>query len=704
MKKLILISLTTMTCIAITSCNNQKTMNNPLLKPFDTPYEVPPFNKITTNDFLPAIQACIEKHNLEIDSIVKNTDSPTFNNTILAFDKSGEDLARVAAIFNCLHENNTNDTIQQLADTIMPLLSQHGDAIILNEKLFAKIKQVYDKRNESNLDKDQIRVVEKYYEDFVRDGANLDSTKKEELKQINSQLSSLFLKFSNNLLAETNSFKLYIDNKNDLAGLPDYVIEQAAEAAKADGNEGKWLFLAQKTSMIPFLQFSPNRELREKLYRGYFMRGDNNNKNDNKQIIEDITNLRARKAHLLGFDSFGQYQISKNMAKNADTVYNFILKIYNPALKVAKNEVAEMQKIIDKEGGNFKLASWDWWYYSEKVRKAKFDLNEDALKPYFSLENVRNGMFMLANKLYGVKFEKVTNITAYLPEVEVYKATENNGDVIGLLYMDYYPRPSKGQGAWCSDLRQGGMDKNGKHILPIMTVTYNITKPAGNSPTLLNLDETETMFHEFGHALQGLFSYNKYSRICGDLPRDMVELPSQIMENWCTEPEMLRLYAKHYKTNEVIPDSLIQKIVKSSTFNTGFNTTELLAATLLDLKWNTKKEESTENVDEYESNYLKEINLIGEILPRYRSTYFSHIFSDDSYAAGYYVYTWAEVLDKDAFNAFKKSGNIFNPELAAKFRNYILTNCGETDPMIQYENFRGKKPSIEPYMKARGLR
>ncbi|MDR2083741.1 MAG: M3 family metallopeptidase [Bacteroidales bacterium] len=706
MKKLFILTLAI--CVSFVACKNQKTeknidMNNPLLQTYETPFEVPPFDKIKTEHYLPAVKAGIEKHNKEIAAIINNSEAPNFKNTILAFDKSGEDLNRVCAAFFCILSNNIDDDIQALAQEISPMLSLHGDEISLNEKLFNRIKTVYETRNECGLDRYQIRVVEKYYDDFVRNGANLSPQDKETLKDINGKLSMLFLQFDENLLSETNNFKMYIENEDDLAGLPDNVIAAAAIAAKNDGSEGKWLFTTKKPSMLPFLQFSQKRDLREKLYKAYYMRGNNNNENDNKTIIQDITTLRVRKAKLLGYNSFADYQISNNMAQKTTTVLDFILDIWSPALDVAKQELKDLQKISNKEGNKFKLESWDWWYYAEKLRKEKYDLDENELKPYFRLENVRDGMFYLSNKLYGITFTKLEGIPVYLPEVEVFEVKEANGDHVGLLYLDYFPRPGKGQGAWCSGLREGGADINGKRIYPIVTITCNFTEPTGDLPALLTFDETETLFHEFGHALHGLFSYSPYSRISGDMPRDMIELPSQILENWCSEPEMLEIYATHYETGEVIPNALIKKIQKTSTFNTGFNTTELLAATLLDLAWHNRMGVDKVDVNSFEKNSMTNYGLIPEILPRYRSTYFGHIFSGDGYAAGYYVYTWAEVLDKDAYQAFVESGDIFNKDLAAKFRKYILTECGNDEAMIQYFNFRGKEPSSVPYMKSRGL-
>ena len=705
MKKIIIVILTV--CVGFTACKNLKTetkvdTSNPLIHPYETTYGEPPFDKIKTEHYLPAIKAGIEKHKKEIDAIINKKEQANFKNTILAYDKSGEDLDRAYHAFSCVFENETNDEIQALAQEILPMLSLHSDEIALNEKLFARIKAVYENRNDEGLDKYQIRVVEKYYDDFVRSGANLSPTDKEKLKEINGKLSLLCIQFGDNLLAETNNFKMYIDKQEDLAGLPENIISAAALAAKNDGNEGKWLFTTKKPSMLPFLQFSAKRELREKLYKAYYMRGDNNNEYDNKNIIAEITTLRVQKAKLLGFNTFADYQISKNMAKKTVDVLNFVLDIWYPALEVAEKEVKEMQNIINKEGGKFKLESWDWWYYAEKVRKAKYDLDENELKPYFQLENVRDGMFYLSNKLYGITFSKVEDAQTYHPDVEVFEIKENN-EHIGLLYLDYFPREGKGQGAWCEGLREAGDDINGNRIYPIITVTCNFTEPTGDVPALLTFNETETLFHEFGHALHGLFSYSPYSRISGDMPRDMVELPSQILENWCSEPEMLKIYAKHYKTGEIIPDALIKKIQNTSTFNTGFNTTELLAATLLDIAWHNRLGIDKVDVNSFEKNVLKNYELIPEILPRYRSPYFAHIFTGDGYAAGYYVYTWAEVLDKDAFQAFVESGDIFNQDLAAKFRKYILSECGNDEAMTQYFNFRGKEPSNVPYMKARGL-
>ncbi|HEX3008966.1 MAG TPA: M3 family metallopeptidase [Bacteroidales bacterium] len=581
-------------------------------------------------------------------------------------------------------------------------MSKHDDDIYLNEKLFQRIKAVYEKRHESKLDSQQIRLTERYYRDFERRGANLPAAKKDELRKINSELSMLSLQFGQNLLAETNkNFKLVIEDSADLEGLPKGIIDGAAEEAKSQKVKG-WVFTLAKPSMIPFLQYAAKRELREKIYKGYLMRGNNGNKNDNNAIITKMVKLRAQQAHMLGFDSYAAYIIDDNMAKTPQTVDEFLMKLWAPALPMAKLEVAEMQKIIDKEGGKFKLAAWDWWYYAEKVRKAKYDLDDSALRPYFSLSNVRDGMFMVANKLYGITFTQRKDLPVYGNDVETFEVKEADGKHLGVLYLDYFPRAGKDAGAWCTDFRSA-VTEGDKRTDPIVSIVCNFTKPAAGGPSLLNWDEATTLFHEFGHGLHGLFTQGKYHRTAGDVPRDYVELPSQVMENWAGEPEVLRAYAKHYKTGEVIPEELIAKIQKSSLFNQGFETVEYLAASLLDMDFHSLSDSLKTSVGDFEKAAMDKIGLIPEILPRYRSTYFAHIF-DGGYAAGYYVYIWAAVLDADAFNAFKESGNIYNPELAAKFRKHCLAESGDDEGMIQYKKFRGQDPSVEPLLKKRGLK
>ena len=693
--------------IAMTSCDHAKKQDtatpNPFLTEYQTPFKVVPFDQIKTEHYMPAFEAGMKEQLEEIDAIVNNEETPTFQNTILPYDKSGQTLNRVNNVFFNIIECNTTDELQALAEQIMPLLSKHDDAIAMNPKLFEKIDYVYQHRNEMGLDDQQIRVVEKYYQDFVRSGAALPADKQAELSQINEQLSTLSLQFGNNLLKENSNYKLVIDNEADLAGLPQSSIDAASEKARADGMEGKWVFTLSKPSLIPFLQYADNRDLREQMYKAYYNRGDNGNEYDNKELIKQMLKLRQQKAQLLGYDNYANYVLAVNMAHDAATVDQFLIDIFKPAQELAKKELAEMQAIAKAEGANFKLEGWDWWYYAEKLRKAKYDFDENEIKPFLSVDNVRNGMFMAANKLYGITFTPNNTIPVYYPGVETYEVKEASGDFLGILYLDYYPRASKSGGAWCTEFRNGGHDINGNKIYPLVSLVMNFTPPTDSVPALLNWDETETMWHEFGHALHAFFSDGLYDRTCGAVPRDFVELPSQIMENWVAEPEVIRMYAKHYQTGEVMPDNLIERIENSALFNQGFNTTELIAASILDMKFHELTDVENLDVDKFEKEQMDAIHLMPEILPRYRSTNFAHIFNG-GYCAGYYGYTWAEVLDKDAFNYFKLSGNLFNPEIAAAFRTHCLQDGGSDEGMVQYRKFRGQNPDNEPYLKARGLK
>jgi len=690
--------------LIVSSCNSikepKKDMSNPFFNEYKTPFQVPPFNEIKLEHYMPAVEAGIAEQQAEIKAITDNKEEPTFSNTILAFDLSGDLLTKVSNVFFNLNQANTDDKMQALARDITPKLSAHHDNIMLNKELFKRVKAIYDKRNDLKLDAEQIRVVEKYYRDFERNGANLSDDKQAELRKLNDELSMLELKFGENVLAETNkNFKMVVDNEADLKGLPADLIAAAADVAKKDSLPGKWVFTLQKPSWIPFLQYAENRALREKLYRGYLSRGNNNNANDNKEVLTKLVKLRGQKANLLGFGNWAAYVIDVNMAKTPENANNLLMKLWTPALDRAKKERADMQAMIDKEGGKFKLEMWDWWYYAEKVRKAKYDLDEAQLKPYFKLDNVVDGMMYVASKLYNIKFIKRTDLPVYDPEVITYEVQEANGKHIGIFYMDFHPRPGKSFGAWCTSFRSQSY-KDGKMVTPIVSIVCNLTRPSGEVPALLSFDEVTTIFHESGHALHGLFTDGPFRRTAGDVPNDFVELPSQVMENWAKEPEVLRVYAKHYKTGEVIPEALIAKLEKSAQFNQGFETVEYLAASLLDLDWHTQT--FAGDVPSFEKAAMDKIGLINEIAPRYRSTYFSHIFSG-GYSAGYYVYIWAAVLDADAFDAFKQSGNIFNPEYAAKFRT-LLTKSGSDEGMTVYKNFRGQEPSIEPLLKRRGLK
>ncbi|MDX9881691.1 MAG: M3 family metallopeptidase [Prolixibacteraceae bacterium] len=674
-------------------------MGNPFFAEYETPFQVPPFDRIKIDHYLPALEEGIRQHSAEVDAIVNNPGEPSFENTILAFDQSGELLSKVESVFFPLNSANTNDEMQALARQISPMVTRHEDNISMNAGLFSKIKAIYEKRNGMGLDGQQVRLVEKFYRDFERNGANLPPDKQEILRGINEELAKLSLQFSENVLHETNkNFRLVIDNEKDLAGLPAGAIAQASDQARRDSMEGKWVFTLTRPSMTPFLQYAENRDLREKLYRGYFMRGDNNNQFDNKEIIKRTITLRQQKAQLLGFETFADYIIDINMAKTPSNVYEFLLKLWEPTMKIARQDVKEMQSIIDKEGGNFQLASWDWWYYAEKLRKAKYKLDENEIKPYFSLENTRDGMFYVAGKLYGITFTHRADLPVYHEEAVAYEVKEADGSHLGVLYLDFHPRDGKRVGAWCTSFRPQTY-KNGVKISPVVSMVMNFTRPGSNTPALLSFDEVTTMWHEFGHALHSLFTDGLYKRTARDVPRDFVELPSQVMENWAADPEVMKVYAKHYQTGEAIPDEWIGKIEASGHFNQGFITGEYLAASLLDLDWHTKYDGS--EVNAFEKTSMGRYGLIDEILPRYRSTYFSHIFTP-GYAAGYYVYIWAAQLDTDAFKAFKETGDIYNPELAARFRE-LLAKSGSDEGMNVYRKFRGKDATIDALLEKRGL-
>lgn len=698
MKKIITVLL----LINFVACQSPKEtdMKNPFFSNYHTPFEAPPFDQIKLEHYLPAIEEGIKQHQQEIDAITSNPEAPAFANTILALDESEDFLKRVMTVFDNLNSAETNDEMQKLAREIYPKVTDHEDNVMLNKALFERVKAVYDQRENAGLDHEQIRVTEKFYQDFVRHGANLNDAAQTRLRELNQQLSTLDLQFGEHLLAETNkNFRLVIDQEEDLKGLPEDVISAGAEEALKDSMQGKWVFTLQKPSMIPFLQYAENRELREKIYRGYFMRGNNGNEFDNKKIITTIIQLRDERAKLLGFENHAAYVIDVNMAGTPQHVYDFMHQVWEPALRVAKEERAALQAIIDREGGHFKLASWDWWFYAEKLRKEKYDLDEAETKPYFSLDNIRNGIFYVAKQLYGLQFGKREDVPVYHQDVEVWEVKEADGSHVGLLYMDFFPRDGKSVGAWNTGFRDQAY-KDGKKVrYPITSIVCNFTRPGADSPALLSLDEVNTLFHEFGHALHHLFTDGPYQRTAGNVPHDFVEFPSQFMENWVTEPEVLKVFAKHYQTGEAIPDELVQKIVNSGYFNQGFETVEYIAASLLDMDWHTLP--FTGDVNAFEKASMDKIGLIEEILPRYRSTYFAHIFSG-GYSAGYYAYMWAEVLDADAFAAFKESGELFNPELAAKFRT-LLTRCGSDEGMTVYRNFRGKDPSVDPLLKRRGL-
>ena len=668
-----------------------------MLNEFATPYGVPPFDKIEAKHYGPALKYAMSLHNEEIAAILANKEEPTFENTVLELDRSGMLLAEISDLFGMMCAAMISDDLQKLQEEIMPLLAAHSDAISMNEELFNRIKVVYDKRNSTDLNAEQIRLVEKMYDGAVRQGALLKGEQKERLQKINEELSLLTVKFDNNLLAETNDFKLELDGK-DCKELPKAV----RDAAKVDGKEDKYLFTLHKPSLIPFLTYSQNRELREKIYKAYLNRGNNENKHDNKAIINDMIRLRIEKANLLGYKSYADYVTSEQMAGSPEAVYGLLEGIFTQANEKAKEELAEMNRMFERDhsGQNDKFASWDWWYYAEKVRKQKYNLNEEMTSPYFALNNVRQGAFNLANRLYGLTFRPIV-VPQYHNEASAYEVLDSDGSHLGVLYFDFHPRASKSQGAWCGYFRRPSYDRNGKRITPVVSIVCNFTRPSGNTPALLSIDEVTTLFHEFGHALHFLFSDVPYNGLL-DVEGDFVELPSQILENWALDEELLKTYAVHYRNNNIINSNLIEKIGRSAQFNQGFMTTELLAAALVDLDIHslTKYEQFDVDAFEYKALYEKR-GMISEIEPRYRLPYFAHIFAG-GYSSGYYFYTWAEVLDKDAFAAFAETGDIFNRRTAQAFRK-LLSSGGKKDGMTLYREFRGAEPSREPLLKARGL-
>ena len=691
--------------ISVTACKNSEMNENPFLnEKYGTPFEVPPFEKIKAEYYMPAYLKGIEEQKNEIRDIITNKQEPDFENTIKALEYSGQLLTKVSRVFGALNSANTNDTLQKINKELSPILSRHRDDISLNDTLFMRIKAVYENREKYNLTEEEKKVLEDTYKSFIRNGAALSAEDKDKLRRINEELSLLSVQFGQNLLAETNDFKLVIDNKEDLSGLPEGLVATAAQTAKNMKMEGKWVFTIQYPIMEPFLKYSDRRELRQKLFTGYFMKGDNDNKYDNKTIIARIANLRVERSKLLGYKSYADFVLERNMAKTPERVKEFLGQVWAAATPVAKAEAAEQQELIKKEGGKFKLEPWDWWFYTEKIKKAKYDLDDELTRPYFMIDNVISGMFYVANQLYGLEFSTRNDIPKYHPDVKTYEV-KRNGQHVGILMIDNYPRASKRNGAWCGAYRGQSRDRDGKMITPLVTMVTNSTPPTGDKPSLLTADEASTLFHEFGHALHQLLSNSTYPGVSGtSVPRDFVELPSQIMEHWVLEPEVLKVYAKHYQTGEVIPAELVEKLDKASKFNTGFATVEYLAASLLDMEYHSLTE-PVANLDirSFEKTAMDKYGLIPEIKPRYRSTYFNHIWAS-GYAAGYYAYMWSEILDADAFQAFKETGNIFNKDIAARFEKEILSKGGTRDPLQMYVAFRGKEPGIDALLINRGLK
>ncbi len=695
MKNSILIAAAALTLAsACNSTNKNEMAENPFLAPYETPYEIPPFDEISYGHYLPALDSGIAQKKAQILEIVSNPDSATFENTIMPLEHSGEILDKVAYVFFALDESNSSPEMVEIAEKFYPAYSQFADEMTMNDSLFARIKTVYD--NRESLDPDQKRAVEDYYKDFTRNGALLSPEKKEELKAVNTELAELYLTFNKNLLNATNAFEIVVTDSTELAGLPASSIAQAAEAAKERNlGDGNWVFTLHAPSRLPLLQYADNRELRRKMYEGYTTLATSGECN-NLPIIN--------KAALLGFENYGAYMTDNVMAKTVANAENLLMQIWKPAVARVQQEVAEMQELANSEGGNFKIEPWDYYYYAEKVRQKKYDLDESKVREYFAVDSVRKGIFTMAERLYGVKFTEMPDAPKYYDEVTVYDVTDAaTGEHVSVFMTDYFPRASKRQGAWMSEFKGSWQNADSTSSRPIIYNVGNFSRPTADTPALLTLDEVETMFHEFGHGLHGMLSRARLKSQAGtNVDRDFVELPSQIHEHWAMEPELLRVYAKHYKTGEVIPDDMIAKLQASSTHNMGFTTAELAGAALLDLQYGKLNIDSDIDIAAFESKVASDLGMPAELTFRYRSPYFKHIFGSDGYASGYYTYLWAEVLDADGFELFKEKG-IFDPETARKFKENILEKGGSEDPMQLYINFRGQAPSVDALLRNRGL-
>ena len=696
-------AMLSMIFVTILAAAGSAAAGNPLLEPWDAPYGVPPFAEIEVGHYEPAFTATLAAHAAEIATIRDASAPATFANTIESLDTAGDELTRVRTVFYALNGTMTDKDMQAVARTMAPVLSRHRDTITLDGQLFARVDAVYGARGELNLDPEQAKLLEETWKGFVRGGANLDDTAKEELKKLNEEISLVTLQFGENVLNETNRFELVIADESDLAGLPAGVVAAAAEAAAQRGHDGQWVVTLHKPSFIPFLQYAENRELRRQVLAAYAGMGDHDDKYDNKDLLVRIADLRARRAQLLGFPTHAHYVLDDNMARTPEAVYGLLEQVWHPALDRARAEAADMQAIVDAEGGGFALAPWDWRYYAEKVKKQKYDLDEQMLRPYFEMDRVRAGVFAVAGRLWGLEFIRLTDIPVWHEDVETFEVRDRDGSVLAVLMTDYFPRTSKRGGAWMNSMIKQRY-VHGERVVPVIYNVGNFTKPTAGTPSLLSMDEVGTMFHEFGHALHGMLSDCRYRRLSStSVARDFVELPSQIMENWAFESEVLDMYARHYETDEPIPAELKERIRKAKHFNQGFATTEYVAASYLDMDWHTLDEAAGLDANRFEREAMDRIGLIPEIISRYRSPYFRHVFAG-GYSAGYYSYLWAEVLDADAFAAFTETGDIFDPGTAQAFREHILSRGGTEDPMELYRRFRGRDPGIEPLLERRGLK
>jgi peptidyl-dipeptidase Dcp len=686
--------------LVLSACAAKEPVENPFFTEWTTPFGVAPFDQIEEAHFLPAFEKAIAEERAEVEAIAANPDPPTFDNTLAALDATGELMNKVGGVFYTLVGAETNEEIQAIAKEVAPMRSNLRDDILMNPQLFARVKAVYEQREDLELDAEQMRLLEETYLDFVSGGAELSEADKERMREINTKLSTLGLQFGDNVLAETNKYQLFIDNEEDLAGLPPAVVQGAADAAAEAGEEGRWLFTVHRPSIYPFLDYADNRELREQIFKAYIMRGDHDDELDNKAILSEILTLRAEKAELLGYDTHADRILERRMAKNPEAVYQLLDDLWHPSLGVARDEAEALQQAIAADGFDFKLEPWDWRYYTERVRKARYDIDEQEVRQYFMIDNVVDGAFYVANRLYGIEFTEIEGVPTYHPELRTFEVTEADGSHIGIFMTDYYPRPGKRGGAWSRSIRSQWVH-DGFDVRPVVLNVGNFQRPVGDDPALLSLEHVHTLFHELGHGLQALLSKVQF-RGSGGVTRDFVELPSQIMENWVLEPEVLKVYAKHYQTGEVIPDELVEKIQAAKQFNQGFESVEYLAACYLDMDWHTLEDPAGVDVNGFERASMDNIGLIPEIVVRYRSTYFGHIFRS-GYSAGYYSYVWSEVLDADAFAAFQET-SLFDQETAASFRTNILERRGAEDPEELYLRFRGREPSVEPLLKRRGLK
>lgn len=688
------------------SCQSQKPQEeetmvstNPFEQAWNTPYGVPPFEKIHNADYMPAFEKGMEQQLAEVKAIANNKEAPSFENTIEAFEKSGAILNKVANVFFGLSGAHTNDSIKEIEVKVSPLMAAHSDNIYLNEGFFNRVKTLYEQKDNLNLSAEQSKLLSDYYDSFIRAGAALNAEQKAKMREINERISTLQVQFSQNVLADENSFELLL-NEDQLAGLPEGVKTGGAEAASGKGYDGQYLYTPHRPSLYPFITYSENRELREQLKKGYLMKGDNDNENNNKEVLKEIVNLRLEKANLLGFATHADYVLQDRMLNTPDKVYDLLSKVWPSAINAAKKERDLMQEMAAAEGQNIEIMPWDWWYYAEKIKMRDYNLDEDEIRPYLKVDNVIDGSFILAKKLFGLSFEEQNDIPKYHPDVRTYTVKNEEGKLIGVYLSDWFYRSSKRGGAWMDNIRpQSNM--NGNEIIPIIYNVGNFTKPTADKPSLLSQDEAITLFHEFGHALHGLLSECTYPSISGTAtPRDFVEFPSQVMENWVFEPEMLKLYAFHYETGEVMPDELVEKIKKAGTFNQGFATVEYMAAAYLDMAYHTITEPLTMDINDFEKAAMDEIGLIDAIAPRYRSGYFGHITG--GYSAGYYSYLNSEIMDADAFAAFKEAG-IFDKATADAFKENILSKGGTIDAMTMYVNFRGKEPDYTGLLERRGF-